>query len=150
MALSTATFNRLDSLIQEEQIPGYLRDIDKFQAAAKRCSEDVPHQLLEKIRWLTQSLVLTGRVASYLDLEAKRAYNERVRVFNETKLSAPRGDKEAAAQIAVLDLRDQEASAEGRAELWQKEYRSQQENIYQLRLRARQDMDIHRAGAEGA
>jgi len=150
MALSEDVFNRLDKLIREEEIPDNLKNIDKFKAASRNCAEGTPDGLMKKIHWLTQELVLTGRVASYLELEAKRAYNERVRVFNETRQSASRGDKEAAAQLAVTDLREAEARAESRAELWKKEYKSLQEHIYQLRLRARQDLDIHRAGAEGS
>lgn len=150
MALSEDVFNRLDRLIREEEIPGYLENIDKFQRESRRCAESKADGLMNKIHWLTQQLVLTGRVASYLELEAKRAYNERVRIFNETRQNASRGDKEASAQLAVTDLREAEARAESRAELWKKEYKSLQEHIYRLRLQARQDMDIHRAGAEGA
>jgi len=150
MALSEDVFNRLDQLIREEEIPGYLQNIDKFQRESRRYPESTPDGLMKKIDWLTQQLALTGRVSAYLDLDAKRAYNERVRVFNEAKQNASRGDKEATAQLAITDLREAEARAESRAELWKKEFKSLQENIYRLRLKARQDLDIHRSGAEGA
>lgn len=124
------------------QIEQYIADINKYRAAATKYDDESPGSLVQKVKYLTQAYALMGRVSAYLDGNHKRIYVQRKRVYAEAKRDAKRGDKENTAELAVLDLREQEVEAYERMMLWRNEYKSLAEYLYEMRLRVRIDMNM--------
>ncbi|MDZ7543739.1 hypothetical protein GNF83_21760, partial [Clostridium perfringens] len=95
-----------------------------------------------RITLLTQAHTLMGRVSAHMDGQYKRKYAERKNTFTAVKAAAGKGDKTAHAELATMDLREQEAEAYERMQLWRNEFASLTEHLHELRLRLRIDINI--------
>lgn len=130
----------------EDLIIEYIREYKKYRTAADDYDDESPAGLSYKIKLLTQAHVYMGRVSAFKDGEYKRIYNQRKRLYAETKRDAPKGDKTNAAELAVLDLRDREANAYESMHLWRNEFASLTEHLHELRLRLRVDLNTYIGG----
>ncbi|MNC51041.1 hypothetical protein D3C75_1003160 [compost metagenome] len=95
---------------------------------------------MAKINLLTQAHTLMGRVAAIRTGEYKRVYAQRKAEFARAKKAAPRGDKESSAELAIEELRMLEAYALEEKEMWNNEFESLRQVIFELRLRVRRDL----------
>ena len=131
--------------MENQEIIQYIREYKMYREQAEDC-DDSPAGLIRKVQLLTQAHVLMGRVSAFKDGEYKRIYSERKRVYAETKRDAAKGDKTNAAELATLDLRDKEAEAYEKMQLWRNEFASLTEYLHELRLRLRVDLNTYIGG----
>ncbi|MBE0335084.1 hypothetical protein [Paenibacillus sp. 23TSA30-6] len=129
------------------EIKQYIQDIQRYGEAAKGIADDSPGALMQKVELLTKSHTLMGRVCAYMNGRYMQTYNRRKRVFAETVRDTKRGNKQNAAELAVLAIRDKEAKDLEHMVLWKNEFKSISEQLYELRLRLRVDMHIGGGGA---
>lgn len=129
-------------------IKQYLSEIHRYRAEADNYKDESPGSMRRRLQKLTQARELMGRVSAYMEGEYRRKYAERKRVYAETKRDAPKGDKENTAELAVLDLRDQEAEAYQRMQLWKNEFSSLTEQLYELRLAIRIELSTMNGGID--
>lgn len=116
----------------------HITEITRLRREADKLPDDVPQALMEKIELLAKCLVFVGRLSSFLDGEYKRVYAERKRRYAEAYVNATRG-KEAAAELAVADLRLIEAQAYEDMHRWRNAFEAMQEEIHALKLKMRID-----------
>lgn len=123
-------------------IDNHLSEIKRLRNEADKCPEDNPAGLMRKIDYLAKCLVYIGRVSSYLDGEYKRIYAQRK---YEQALAHVNADKhrEASAEIAVRELRLQEAQAYENMQRWRNAFASTNEEIHALKLKMRIDFAEH-------
>lgn len=122
------------------EIKQYIRDIQMYRDSAAGFDDDSPGALVRKVELLTQAHMLMGRVSAYMHARHARTYNERKRVYAETMLATKKGNKQTAAELAIIKLREQEAEDLERMHLWKNEFKSVSEQLYELRLRLRIDL----------
>ncbi|MCY9513276.1 hypothetical protein [Paenibacillus apiarius] len=101
---------------------------------------------MQRITLLTQAHTLMGRVSAFKDGEYKRIYVLRKNTYTAVKAAAERGDKKMQAELAVMDLRENEAEAYEAMHLWRNEFASLTEHLHELRLRLRVDLNIGSGG----
>lgn len=70
----------------------------------------------------------------------------RINTYVEAKRDAPRGDKLLTGELAVIELRKQEAEALERSKLWKNEFKSLTETLYEIRLAIRIELNMMAAG----
>jgi|GEM_PF-1242348 len=119
-------------------IDKHIAEIMRLRKEADKLPDDVPRALMEKIELLAKCLVFVGRLSSYLDGEYKRIYAERKRKYAEAYVQASRA-KEAAAELAVADLRLIEAKAYEDMHRWRNAFEAMQEEIHALKLKMKID-----------
>ncbi|MGG1651353.1 hypothetical protein [Paenibacillus sp. NRS-1780] len=125
-----------------KEIKLYIQEIQKYRDTAEGIPTDSPGALIQKVELLTKAHTLMGRVAAYMDGRYRQTYSHRKRVYAETLRDTTKRNKQNAAELAVLNIRDQEAKDQERMVLWKNEFRSIAEQLYELRLRLRVDMHI--------
>ena len=123
-------------------IDKHISEIKRLRNEADKCPEDNPGGLMRKIDLLAKCLVYIGRVSSFLDGEYKRIYAQRK---YEQALAHVNADKhrEASAEIAVRELRLQEAQAYENMQRWRNAFASTNEEIHALKLKMRIDFAEH-------
>lgn len=116
----------------------HFTEISRLRREADQLPEDNPSALMQKIELLAKCLVFIGRVSSVLDGEYKRVYANRK---YEQALAHTRAtkDKAAQAEIAVKDLREEEAQAYEYMQRWRNAFTSTNEEINSLKLKLRID-----------
>jgi hypothetical protein len=119
-------------------IDHHLTEITRLRRAADALPDDVPHALIDKIDLLSRCLVYIGRVSSVLDGDYKRVYAKRKYEFALAVTKATK-DKQAVAEIAVKELREQEAQAYEDMNRWRNALSSTTEEVHALKLRLRID-----------
>ncbi|EJW14114.1 hypothetical protein M5X00_31720 [Paenibacillus alvei] len=126
----------------KDQIPQYIQEIKRLRLEADEYDDESPGGLMQRITLLTQAHTLIGRVSAHMDGQYKRKYAERKNTFAAVKAAAGRGDKTTQAELATMELREQEAEAFERMHLWRNEFKSLTEQLHELRLRLRIDLNI--------
>jgi hypothetical protein len=116
----------------------HLKLITKYRNQADQLLEDNPQGLMQKIQWLARAITHIGRVSSILDGEYKRVYAERHRVYAQAEIDSP-APRKAHAELAVKDLRKQEAEAYENMQRWRNAFLSTTEELHSLKLRLRID-----------
>ncbi|MCR8633455.1 hypothetical protein [Paenibacillus radicis (ex Xue et al. 2023)] len=106
--------------------------IGQLYRLADQCSHDYPVTLAKKIEILTEVQVLLGRKAAEAVREYKRTYAQRKRHYAEAYLAATK-DKAQHAELAVTDLRMQEADLEADKVRWSHAFESNGEVINSLK-----------------
>lgn len=91
--------------------------LGELYSLAEQCSHDYPATLARKIEYLTEVQVLLGRRAAEAVRDYKRLYAERKRVYAEAYIEAGK-DKAQRAELAIVQLRVQEADAEADKVRW--------------------------------
>ena len=119
-------------------IDKHIAEITRLRSEADALPDDVPQALMEKIRLLALCMVYVGRLSSFLDGEYKRIYAERKRVHAQAYIDAPR-QREAHAELAVVELRLEEAKAYEAMRRWRNALDSLTEEIHALKMKMRID-----------
>lgn len=116
----------------------HIKEITRLRVSADKLPDDSPAALMHKIELLAKCLVYIGRVSSYLDGYYKRVYAQRKYEQAKAHIEAPRY-REAAAEIAVKELREEEAQAYEDMQRWRNAFTSTNEEIHALKLKMRID-----------
>ena len=101
----------------------------------------IPHDTtVTRIEALSTHLVLLGKLPPAFPERYKKIYATRKRVYAEAVISAPR-NKQAHAELAVVDLRQEEAEAYGQMKRWQNAFESTKEEINALKYKVKIDIE---------
>lgn len=114
-----------------------LQQIHWYQAQINNTPEV---DYVERINLMAKMLVFIGRVAAYCKTESKAKYIERKRVYWETYQTAPR-PKEMHANLAVIDLREEELEWFGMSERWNNAFITVREEINALKYKQRLEFE---------
>lgn len=119
----------------------HIIEISRLRREADKLPDDSSGALMTKIELLARCLVYIGRLSSHLDgaykrIYAKRKYEHALAVTRATK------DKQAHAEIAVKELREEEAQAYEDMNRWRNAYSSTTEELHSLKMRMKQDFHI--------
>jgi beta-xylosidase len=106
--------------------------IGQLYYLANQCSHDYPTPLAQKIEYLSEIQILLGRRAADALYDYKRKYVERKRVYAETYLASPK-DKAQRAELAIVDIRLEEARLESDMVRWKNAVDSNKEVINSLK-----------------
>lgn len=113
----------------------YLLELKKYQ----RMLEQVPGEnKVIRIEILSKQLVFIGKLAAEFSERYKRLYATRKRVHAEAYIQATR-NKAAVAELAVADLREEEAEAYGNMKRWNNAFESTREEINALKYKVKID-----------
>jgi hypothetical protein len=122
----------------------HIFEITRLRKEADKLPDDNAGALMSKIELLARCLVYIGRISSHLDGEykriyAKRKYEQALAVTRATK------DKQAHAEIAVKELREQEADAYEQMNRWRNAFSSTTEELHSLKMKMKQDFQVEGA-----
>lgn len=116
----------------------YLEQIIRLRQEADALPDDNPAALMSKITLLTNCVMYIGRVSSQIDGDYKRHYAARKYEYAKAYQKAS-GGKAAAAEIAVHDMRIEEANLYQDMMRWRNALVSTTEELHALKLRLRID-----------
>ena len=117
----------------------HITEITRLRREADKLPLDVPGALIQRIELLAKCLVYIGRLSSVLDGDYKRVYAKRKYEFALAVTKATK-DKQAHAEIAVTELRQQEAESYEIMNRWRNAFTSTTEEIHSLKMRMRMDV----------
>lgn len=123
-------------MIDERVIDLYLTEITRLHEMAEALAEDNAGSLMEKIEHLSKVLMYAGRVSSHFDEAYKTIYADRKRTWAEARVMAAK-DKDAASELAIVELRQREAEAYGEMNRWRNARESIVEQIHAMKLKMR-------------
>lgn len=121
-----------------KDIDYYIEEIKALRKEADALPDDNPGALMLKINLLSNCVMYIGRVSSQVDGEYKRFYAHRKYQY-ALAYRAASGGKAAAAEIAVHELRLQEADLYESMMRWRNALTSTTEELHALKLRLRID-----------
>jgi hypothetical protein len=119
-------------------IDEYLKNIMILRKQADELDEDNPGSLMQKIQTLVKCQMFIGRVSSIIDGDYKRIYANRKYKHAIAYKNAIK-DKPATAEIAVKELRDQEATIYQDMTRWRNAFMSTTEELHSLKLKMKID-----------
>jgi len=119
-------------------IDEYIINIMKLRSEADKLTDDNPGGLISKISLLTTCLMYIGRVSSQIDGDYKRLYAKRKHAHAIAFRDATK-NKAAEAEIAVYELREQEADLYQDMMRWRNAFSSTTEELHALKLKLRID-----------
>ena len=115
----------------------HLQEIIKYQAVLNSLPEQAK---LQRIETLSKQLVFIGKLAAEFSERYKRIYAERKRVYAEAEIAALK-NKKAHAELAVVELRKEEAQAYGNMKRWGNAFDSTKEEINALKYQVKIDIE---------
>ncbi|MEK5175098.1 hypothetical protein NST63_18025 [Heyndrickxia sp. FSL W8-0496] len=115
----------------------YLQDLIRYNNILKGIPEE---NRVQRIEVLSKQLVLIGKLAAEFSERYKKIYATRKRVYAEAEIAAPK-NKKAHAELAVIDLREEEATAYGNMKRWTNAFESTKEEINALKYKVRIDLE---------
>ncbi|MCK1982214.1 MULTISPECIES: hypothetical protein [Peribacillus] len=117
-----------------EWIDKHLAEIMKYQKQL----DYLPYDGMEiaRIEILSKILVFIGKLSGEFSEQYKRIYATRKRVHAEAYLAATKS-KTQMAELAVIDLREEEAVAYGNMKRWNNAFESTREEINALKYKVR-------------
>lgn len=122
--------------MNDEKIELYLKEIVEYQKKIDKVHEE---QKVERIYLLSKQLVFIGRLASNFAGRYKRLYNTRKQVHAEEYINAKRF-RAATAELAIVEIRAQEAEAYEYFKRWTNAFESTREEINALKYKVRIDL----------
>lgn len=122
--------------MNQEKIDEHLNEILKYQQMINQLGDDMK---IQRIELLSKQLVFIGRLASVFSEQYKRVYATRKRVHAEAYISATK-NKAAQAELAIVDLREEEAEAYGNFKRWNNAFDSTKEEINALKYKVKIDI----------
>lgn len=117
----------------------YLTQVVMLRKEADNLPEDNPGGLLRKLDLLKNCYMYIGRISSKMDGDYKRVYARRKLEYAKAYRDATKG-KEAAAEIAIAPLREEEAQAYEDMSRWRNALSSTLEEINLLKLRLKVEL----------
>jgi hypothetical protein len=132
----------MEALKQDEKkLPEFLQTNLQYIFWYQKQIENTPEDdYVERINLMAKMLVFIGRVAAYCKTEAKAKYIERKRVYWQTYQTAPK-PKEMNAELAVIDLREEELEWFGMSERWNNAFITVREEINALKYKQRLEFE---------
>ncbi|GIN38391.1 hypothetical protein [Heyndrickxia oleronia] len=122
---------------QKDWTEEYLQELMKYN----RMLNSIPEESrVQRIEVLSKQLVLIGKLAAEFSERYKKIYATRKRVYAEAEIAAPK-NKKAHAELAVIDLREEEATAYGNMKRWTNAFESTKEEINALKYKVRIDLE---------
>lgn len=119
-------------------IDNYIEQIVRLRMEADELQDDNPGALMNKIHLLSTCVMYIGRVSSHVDGEYKRHYAARKYEYALAYQRAS-GGKQAAAEIAIHDMRLKEADLYQDMMRWRNALISTTEELHALKLKMRID-----------
>lgn len=95
---------------------------------------------VERINLMAKMLVFIGRVAAYCKTESKAKYIERKRVYWETYQAASK-HKQAAAELSVLHIREEELEWSGMSERWNNAFVAVREELNAMKYKVKIEIE---------
>ncbi|MDF1507635.1 hypothetical protein PZE06_05495 [Robertmurraya sp. DFI.2.37] len=115
----------------------YLVELVKYNSMLK----EIPlESRIQRIEVLSKQLVLIGKLAAEFSERYKKIYATRKRVYAEAEIAAPK-NKQAHAELAVTELREEEAQAYGNMKRWSNAFESTKEEINALKYKVKIDIE---------
>lgn len=124
-------------MTERDWVAEHLEEIKKYQ---KRLESTPVEMKVQRIEILSRMLVFIGKLAATFSEEYKNIYAERKYVYAEAELAAEK-NKKAHAEIAVRELRKQEAKAYGNMQRWRNAFDSTKEEINALKYKVKIDVE---------
>lgn len=115
----------------------YLQDLKQINNQLKQIPEE---NRIMRIEVLSKQLVLIGKLAAEFSERYKKIYATRKRVYAEAYIDATR-NKAAEAELAIVDLREEEAEAYGNMKRWSNAFDSTKEEINALKYKVKIDIE---------
>lgn len=115
----------------------HLEQITLLQATLNQIPEE---NRIARIEINSQMLVFIGKLAAELSEEYKSVYAARKRMHAEAYIAA-KSNKAAAAELAIVDIRQEEAQAYGNMKRWSNAFESKKEEINALKYKVRIDIE---------
>jgi hypothetical protein len=125
-----------DKDILPERFLPYLREIVRFKMKINNLA---PDDYSNHIDLMAKINSLIGVIAAYSEERHELEYNNRVRVYNE-KLLEPVKNKTARAELAIADLRQEEARWLGASKRWKYLYKSVENEMNALKYKLKVDI----------
>lgn len=122
--------------MKKSQIDEHLKEILFYQTQLNQLGDDM---YIIRIELLSKQLVFVGRLASAFSEQYKRIYATRKRVYAEAEINSP-PPRKAHAELAVSDLREEEAEAYGNYKRWSNAFESMREEIQALKYKVKIDI----------
>lgn len=122
---------------QKDWTEEYLQELMKYNRMLKSIPEE---SRVQRIEVLSKQLVLIGKLAAEFSERYKKIYATRKRVYAEAEIAAPK-NKKAHAELAVIDLREEEATAYGNMKRWTNAFESTKEEINAMKYKVRIDLE---------
>ena len=116
-----------------EWIDKYLKELTKYQ---RQLDQTHPEMSAKRIEILSKQLVFIGKLSAEFSEQYKRVYATRKRVHAEAYLAAT-NSKAQRAELAVIELREEEAEMYGNMKRWNNAFESTREEINALKYKVR-------------
>ncbi|WP_182200108.1 hypothetical protein [Paraliobacillus salinarum] len=113
-----------------------LAEVVRYQREIKKLTEE---DKVDKIYLLSKQLIFIGRLSAIYAEHYKQLYVYRKQLYNEEYLKAKK-HKAATAEIAVVEVRKQEAEAYGNYKRWNVAFITTREEINALKYKVRIDL----------
>ncbi|WP_445506808.1 hypothetical protein [Niallia sp. 03190] len=114
----------------------YLQELMKYQRILNQVPET---NKVQRIEILSKQLVFIGKLAAEFSERYKKIYATRKRMHAEAYIAATK-NKAAVAELAVADIRDEEAEAYGNMKRWNNAFESTREEINSIKYKVRIDI----------
>ncbi|MEK4754817.1 hypothetical protein MKX72_20150 [Priestia sp. FSL R5-0597] len=124
-------------MTERDWVVEHLKEITKYQKQLDRTPKEMK---VQRIEILSRMLVFIGKLAATFSEEYKNIYAERKYTYAEAEIKAEK-NKKAYAEIAVRDLRKQEAKAYGNMQRWKNAFESTKEEINALKYKVKIDVE---------
>lgn len=123
--------------MKKDWTESYVQDLI---ACNNQLKEVHPENRVARIELLSKQLVLIGKLAAEFSERYKKIYATRKRVHAEAYIKATK-NKAAEAELAVIDLREEEAAAYGHMKRWSNAFDSTKEEINALKYKIKIDIE---------
>ncbi|MEN2765762.1 hypothetical protein [Ornithinibacillus xuwenensis] len=123
--------------MKKEQIDEHLKHILVYQDQLNKLGEDMK---IQRIELLSKQLVFIGRLASAFSENYKQIYAKRKRMYAEAEINA-QPPRQARAELAVAEIREEEAEAYGLMKRWNNAFDSTKEEINALKYKVKIDIE---------
>lgn len=122
---------------QRDWTEEHLNEVRRYQAILN----NTPYEMkVKRIEIMARMLVFIGRLSAGFAEEYQTIYADRKYTYAQAKLAAT-SQKESHAEIAVRELRKQEAQAYGNMERWKKAFETTKEEINALKYSVKIDIE---------
>lgn len=115
----------------------HLQEIIKYQ---KQLNAVPDENKVQRIELLSKQLVFIGKLAAEFSERYKKIYATRKRVYAEAEIAATK-QRQAHAELAVVELREEEAEAYGNMKRWSNAFESTKEEINALKYKVKIDIE---------
>ena len=122
---------------QKDWVEEHLNEVLKYQQMLERTPNEMK---VHRIEIMSKMLVFIGKLAAIFSEEYKNIYADRKAAYAEAELAAEKY-KQAHAEIAVKELRKQEATAYGNMQRWRNAFESTKEEINALKYKVKVDIE---------